>query len=298
MKIKRHTMIPSLPKSNPVLHEAETPVVALFTKRPDKHVGIIFDWLVFAISTLLGFLFSSFTIDSASPVLPWIVMAMVACYAAAVALKRAPFSFYLSKAVENKRMNSHMPVFQFMFHCIAFWVLVYVVLLQIVTYGTVTWWTADNQAPPFFIGLVVGITLTVMVFKLRSHPNHKPERLLSINKKKKSSVSEGGSHKEKYLQRQGFCADLLLLMAVSFFTSYLWNPLVGFCISSSDLTTGKGLTEFVLMISVLYMCVYLPFRLVYLVEEGGYSKRQWLSFLFLLMMIIIRSIIYVYFNDW
>jgi hypothetical protein len=302
LKINRHKTILPLLKSNPVLSEVETKptsIATLLTKRPNKHVGIIFDWLVFGISTLLGFLFSSFTINSVSPAMPWIVLAMVACYAVAVALKRVPFSFRLSKiskTVELKRMNSDMFIFQFLFHCIAFWVLVYVVLSQIVTSRTVTWWDADNQAPPFLIGLAVGITLTVMVFKLRAHLHNKSGQPVSI--KKNLSVRDTESQKENHIQRQEFSADLLLVIAVSFFTSYLWNPLVGICISNSDLSTNKGVIQFVFMISLLYMCVYLPFRLIYLVEEGGYSKRQWLSFLFLLMMIMIRSVIYVYYNDW
>lgn len=294
--------MPPLQNNNFVVAEAEmkpAPIGTLLTKRPDKHMGIIFDWSVFVFSFLLGILFSFFTSSIASSTMPWIVLAMVPCYAAAVVLKQAPLSLRISKINKTddfKRIKSAMFNIQFLLHCIVFWVMVFAALSQIVIYGVVSWWDADNQFPPFLIGLVVGITLTLMVYMLRSQLNYKHGKWRSKNKP--PSVVETKIEKKKNILRQEFIADLLLVVSVSFFTTYLWGPVVRYCISSSNLTTNKGVVEFVFLVSLLYICIYLPFRLVYLVEEGGYTKRQWLSFLFLLIMIMIRGVVYAYFNDW
>lgn len=293
-------MIPSLIKRDPVYADVgSAPPATILPKRPHQYAGIIFDWSVFAFSILLGILFSFFTSGIASSTISWIVLAMVPCYTAAVVLKQAPLSLRISKingTDDFKRIKSDMFTFQFLLHCIVFWVIVFAALSQIVISGVVSWWDADDQFPPFLIGLVVGITLTLMVYRLRSQLYHKSGQWVSTSKN--PSVVEKKIENKKKLLRQEFIADLLLVISVSFFTTYLWGPVVRYCISSSNLTTNNGVVEFVFLVSLLYICIYLPFRLVYLVEEGGYSKRQWLSFLFLLIVLIIRSIIYVYINDW
>lgn len=150
----------------------------------------------------------------------------------------------------------------------------------------------------FSIGLIVGIILTILVVKLRKLPHR-------IDKPKIKSKNYVNSfsiitpyYTEKRLQVQELISDLLLVMSVSFFTAYLWSPLIDLVIRTSNINTRSGSFDFIFTISLYYMIFYLPFRIVYLIEEGGYSKKHFISFLFLLLVILIRSLFYFSFNKW
>ncbi len=235
-----------------------------------KQKPVLFDWLVFTLSMLMGLIFPNLGSLLHSPAFSAIILVALVLYTAGCWLKHAPLHERLAR--QGRAVSLSYTFFLVVGH----WVIMLMALLiaegvfrQIFRLPARA---ADAPASGWliFTVIIVSVLLTWLVFR--------PGR--------------GAKAAGKNQPQRELWGDLLLLSAVTLFSYVFWESSLLAAIGHMEMSGfGSILLQFCFL-SFAYLLFYLPLRYLYLLEDnaGGAWKRLLLIFLLLLLRGVLLTV--------
>lgn len=227
----------------------------------------IFDWMVFTLSFLLGFIFPGIGEFVRSPGFAWWMLAVLVLYITGVWLKHIPLSQRLQRP-NSKNIMGYV-VFLIAGHwCI---IMVLMILSEVAVFKLLGLkpLSENNPTGSFFVFSVMILSgvVTWMVFRNKTLPrSYKPKP-------------------DYYLFRRELFADIFLILSVSVLTFVIWEKGIMAMLSNKPVESLSEVWFLFIILSITYLLLYLPLRYMYLIEDrsGQSWRRMMLIFAFLLL---------------
>jgi hypothetical protein len=227
----------------------------------------IFDWMVFTLSFLLGFIFPGLGDFVRSPAFAWWMLAVLVFYIAGAWLKHIPLSHRLQRP-NSKNIMGYV-IFLVTGHwCIILFVTILAAraIFQLLGFKNLS---ENNSAGSVFvfIAMILSSVVTWMVYRNKTLPrSYKPKP-------------------DYYLFRRELVADIFMVLSVSVLTFAIWEKGIMAMLSNKTVGSLSEVWFLFIILSITYLLLYLPLRYLYLVEDrgGGRWKRMMLIFAFLLL---------------
>jgi hypothetical protein len=232
----------------------------------------LFDWLVFGISLLLGFIFPTLSAFVSSPIFSYCMLASVVLYTAGAWLKHLPLSYRLMRLGKPPE-----PVPMLLFLLVGHWLIFYGVLLfsepafrKIFGMSIVT---AESQLNGYMMTACIFLAVYITWLVYRSKRSSKKQR----------SYSPG------FLFRRELVADIFLITSISILSFASWEKGVMAALTHKQTRSISDIWGLFVMLSVAYILFYLPLRYLYLIEDH-FSRQTWRRLLLIFGLVLIRTL--------
>jgi hypothetical protein len=232
---------------------------------------VLFDWLVFAISFSLGFIFPDLEALAFSPWFNWLFAGGLFCYTIGALLKKRPLYIRMySEHIEPRKI----PYLAFL--VIGHWILVYVALIFAEPalrklFGI--------KMPPK--GQLSGVSMTIF-FLLACI-------ITWIVFSKKKSKPQLAEKQEASMFSRELIADIFLLTGVSSLTFIFWEKGIMLLLTGKAFSNVSDIWFLFLILSITYLLFYLPLRYLFLLEDHT-SRQTWQRMLIIFGLILLRGL--------
>lgn len=229
----------------------------------------IFDWLVFAISLLMGLIFPELRDLTASTSFSGWILAGLVLYIIGLWLKHRPVYYRL--AIKGRQQkHPALLLFLIMGHWIT--MLAVVVIAEQAFRQLVGLPAVPKDHPTsgwqVFINIVVSIAVTWFAFR----PARRSNKTLT----------------EKYLIRRELIGDVVLISAVSMLSFVFWENSILSAMAHMRMDTLGNITVLFIFLCFVYMLFYLPLRYLYLIEDQ--PRQAWRRLLLIFILILVRGL--------
>jgi len=231
----------------------------------------IFDWLVFTISLLLGFIFPTLTDFATSPSFSKWMLAGTVLYTVGLLLKHHPLYYRLSLSGKQPRKFSYTLVL-----IIGHWV----IMLALVIFSEDAFRSISGMVPlpkdsaPTGIRTFTAICTAAVLTWLAFRPWNNNRKVLSAAN----------------LFRRELAADILLIAGVSILTFVFWEKSMLPVSAKMPLDSIGNIWLLFLFLCFTYMLIYLPLRYLYLIEDHS-GKQAWKRLILIFILILVRELI-------
>ena len=231
-----------------------------------------FDWLVFAISFSLGFVFPSLRELIISPLFSYLMLAALVLYILGSWLKHFPLYYRLiTTGDENKRVPYTL------FLIVGHFVLMIIVIIfsmraaeNIIGIKPGTRKEASGGWI-VFISMIGAFIFTWLVFR------------------NKSKLKTRKVFSPAMLFRRELAGDICLVTAVSMFSFVFWEKGVIAMLSSRHNTSLSDIWFLFVFLALGYMLCYLPLRYLFLVEDH-FSNKTWKRMLLIFGLLLLKAL--------
>jgi hypothetical protein len=237
-----------------------------------QNKAAFFDWLVFAISLSLGFIFPTLKDFALSPWFSyWMIVAFI-LYVIGAWLKHLPISYRL---LHTGNEISNVPLLLFLL--IGHWLIFFIVLIFSETaFRKITGLPFNNKKDSLggfglFLDIIGALFITWLVFRSKK----------KINKTIRYSPG--------FLFRRELIADILLLIAVSIFSFAFWEKGIIALLTYRPATTPGDIWYLFVSLSICYVFFYLPLRYLFLIEDH-FSRQTWRRLLLIFGLLLLRTL--------
>ena len=230
----------------------------------------VFDWLVFAISLLLGLVFPELSDLTTSASFSGWMLGGLLLYMLGLWLKHQPVYHRLAKQAKPQKGISYI-----IFLIIGHWLIMLAVVM--IAEGAFRNIIGLPQVPAdspisgsqVFTSIVVSILITWLAFR----PGGKSRKPVT----------------EKYLFTRELAGDILLITGVSLLSFVFWEKSLLPAIAYMRLGSIGDICMLFIFLSFAFMLFYLPLRYLYLIED--HSNKAWRRLLLIFMLILIRALL-------
>ena len=231
-----------------------------------------FDWLVFAISFSLGFVFPTLRELIISPLFSYLMLFALIFYTIGAWLKHFPLYYRL---ITSGNTSKGVPYTLFLI--IGHWVLMLVAIIfsmgaarKILGMRPLT---REEEAGGWvaLISIVGSSFITWLAYRTKT--KLKKEKIFS----------------KKYLFRRELAGDIFLLFGVSIFSFIFWEKGIMALLSSRHNTSLSDIWYMFVILAFTYMFFYLPMRFLFLVEDH-FSNKTWKRMLLIFGLLVLKAL--------
>jgi hypothetical protein len=231
-----------------------------------------FDWLVFAISFSLGFIFPSLKEFVISPSFSYWMLAALLLYTAGAWLKHLPLSYRVTTTGESLREVPYM-----LFLMIGHWIILFTAIIfsggAIRKIFNLPLPHGNDSSTPFLIvgNIILAGLITWLVFRTKRKKHFKK------------------TYSPQYLFRRELIADIILVAGVSILSFIFWEKGIMTLLANARTNSIGDLWFLFIMLGICFMLFYLPLRYLFFIEDHS-NSQTWKRLLLIFSLILLKSL--------
>ena len=230
--------------------------------------GAVFDWSVMFFSTMLSFVFPSLSDFIHSPYARSIILIALVLFIIGTILKRIPLVTRLELKPRTSKSSWGILI------PVQFCIMIVVGYLSAEEIGKITGWYKTGEENPGPI-IFISVFLAILTSSLTAWA--------SMSKVRKR-------YSDEWLRRREMKADIMLIVATSVFTFIFWDLGPESYMKSHPIRDFGVIIPVFIFILMCYVIFYLPFRYLYIIEDG-HKKATWRRMWIVLLIVFVRSAI-------